>query len=498
MNENNCTDYIMKRIKDFSKWLILIAALVIIPSCAINPVTGERQLMLMSEAREIEMGKQYDPQVISTFGLYEDEDLESFIVEKGTEMGKKSHRPDLEYHFRVLDSPVVNAFAVPGGYIYFTRGILAQFNSEAELIGVLGHEMGHITARHTVSQQSRQQLGQLLLIGGMIASEKFRDFAGYAMQGMQLLFLKYSRDHERESDRIGVQYASQMHYDAQEMAEFFNVLHDMQSGSEQSPVPAFLSTHPDPGDRYTAVTRLTEQWKDSLGYSEWLVRRDSYLDMIDGMVYGEDPRQGFVENSSFYHPEMKFKFPVPSNWKLQNTPMQVQMAPSDGNALMIFTLAKQNNAEEAAQATLKELNLDVLETDARRVNGLPAFVTVSEQVSQNQQTGEEQAINVLSYFIEYSGSVYVFHGVSSDSDFNSFTGTFESTMSNFDELTDPGKLNVQPKRIRIREVRNSTTVADALRSFGVPQEKLEEFALLNKKEITDRVQAGERLKTLGE
>lgn len=184
--------------KRFASFFLGLAALLIIPSCAVNPVTGKKQLMLMSEAQEIAMGKQYDPQVMATFGEYPEEELLRFIEAKGREMARISHRPNLEYHFRILDTPVINAFAVPGGYIYFTRGILAQFSSEAELIGVLGHEMGHITARHTVSQQSKQQLGQLLLIGGMIASEKFRDFAGYALQGMQLLFLKFSRDNERQ------------------------------------------------------------------------------------------------------------------------------------------------------------------------------------------------------------------------------------------------------------------------------------------------------------
>ncbi len=488
----------MKPIKNFSVWLILIASLLLIPSCAVNPVTGKRQLMLFSESQEIRMGKEYDPQVISAFGLYEDEDLKAFIEEKGTEMGKISHRPDLEYHFRILDSPVVNAFAVPGGYLYFTRGILAQFNNEAELIGVLGHEMAHVTARHTVSQQSKQQLGQLLLIGGMIASEEFRDFAGYAMQGMELLFLKFSRDNESQSDRIGVQYASKLQYDGQQMAEFFNVLHKMNSGDDNSPVPAFLSTHPDPANRYENVTRYAQQWKDSLNYSEWLVREDSYLDMIDGMVYGEDPRQGYVENNAFYHPEMKFKFPVPSNWKLQNTPMQVQMAPEDGKALMIFMLAQQESLDEAAEATIDQLELEVLDRKRTTVNGLPAVNVVSEQVSQNEQTGEERTIKVLSYFIDYAGEVYIFHGVSSEPDFDSFYNTFETTMINFDELTDPQKLNVNPKRIRIREVRNASSVGDALRAFGVPQDRLEEFALLNKKEVTDRVQAGERLKTLEE
>lgn len=486
----------MKRIQITGKLLLVLIAAVLVPSCAVNPVTGKKQLMLLSEAQEIQMGKEYDPQVIATFGLYEDEDLKAFIEEKGTEMGKISHRPELEYHFRILDSPVVNAFAVPGGYLYFTRGILAQFNNEAELIGVLGHEMAHVTARHTVSRQSKQQVGQLLLIGGMIASEEFRQFADYAMQGMQLLFLKFSRDDESQSDRIGVQYASELRYDGQEMAEFFNVLNQMHSDDNQSPVPTFLSTHPDPGNRYENVTRYAQQWKDSLGYSDWLIRGDSYLDMIDGMVYGEDPRQGYVENSAFYHPEMKFKFPVPSNWKLNNTPMQVQMAPEDGKALMIFMLAQQENLDEAAEATIEQLNLTTLNSERTTVNGFPAIAAVSEQVSQNQQTGEEQAIKVLSYFIDYGGTIYIFHGVSSEPDFNSYFNTFETTMNNFDELTDPQKLNVQPDRLRIRKVQQNGTLADAFGYFNVPESLQNELALLNNLELSDQVSAGKLIKVI--
>src|SRR5690554_1232195 len=243
----------MRQINYFIRIMLVVCTALMVPSCAVNPVTGKRQIMLMSEEQEIAMGREYDPQVIATFGEYKDDKLLAFIQDKGNAMGKVSHRPDLQFHFRILDSPVVNAFAVPGGYIYFTRGILAQFNNEAELVGVLGHEMGHVTARHTVSNQSKQQLGQLLLIGGMIASEQFRDFAGYALQGMQLLFLKFSRDNEREADRLGVEYASKIQYDAQKMADFFNVLNKMNMASDHGGIPTFLSTHPDPGDRYNAV-----------------------------------------------------------------------------------------------------------------------------------------------------------------------------------------------------------------------------------------------------
>lgn len=488
----------MKSLQIFSRFLLVCAIALLIPSCAINPVTGRRQLMLISEAQEIEMGRQYDPQVIATFGQYQDEDFLRFIQTKGDEMGKLSHRPDLQYHFRILDSPVINAFAVPGGYIYFTRGILTQFNNEAELMGVLGHEMGHVTARHTVSTQSKQQLGQLLLMGGMIASEKFAQFAGYAMQGMQLLFLKFSRDNEREADRLGVEYASRIHYDAQKMAEFFNVLNKMNMKSDVGGVPTFLSTHPDPGDRYNSVTMQARQWKDSLDYSKWMVNENSYLHMIDGMVYGEDPRQGYVDGNVFYHPDMEFMFPVPAGWKLENSPLQVQMAPGDGSALIIFAAAKQKSAAEAVEATLADLNLTLLDSKRTTVNGLPAMAAVSQQVSQSQQTGQQQTIKVLSYFIEYGGTVFVFHGVAADENFNSYFRTFESTMINFNRLADPSKLNVQPKRIRVMQVQQDGTLANAFRYFGVPQNQMNELALLNNLELTDQVNKGKLIKIIGE
>ena len=159
----------MKKLNIPGIFLLFTATVLLVISCAINPVTGKKQLMLMSEAQEIQLGISYDPQVMATFGEYADNNLQNFVQTKGTEMGKISHRPNLEYHVKVIDSPVVNAFAVPGGFIYLTRGILAQFNNEAELMGVLAHEMGHITARHSVQSAEQTALGQLLLIGGMIA-----------------------------------------------------------------------------------------------------------------------------------------------------------------------------------------------------------------------------------------------------------------------------------------------------------------------------------------
>ncbi|MGD9328412.1 MAG: M48 family metalloprotease [Cyclobacteriaceae bacterium] len=480
------------------RFLSYLLIIFFLPSCAVNPVTGKKQFMLMSEEQEIAMGKNYDPSVIATFGLYEDEELQNFITEKGSEMAKISHRPNLDYHFRILDSPVVNAFAVPGGYIYFTRGILAQFNSEAEFIGVLGHELGHVTARHSASQQSKQQLSQLALMGGLVISPEFRYFADYAMQGMQLLFLKFSRDNETESDRLGVEYSSKINYDASKMADFFLVLKEMQLNSEQGGVPTFLSTHPDPGDRYTSVHNEAKQWQDSLKYNDWQVNRETYLKRIDGIVYGEDPRQGFVESNTFYHPALKFQFPYPKGWKLINTPLQVQIAPEDGKAIIILSLSEKNNLDQAADANIEALNLQVSERKSLNVNGLPAISIDSKQIPEGTQSNPQDTIRLNSYFIQYDQKIYVFHGITFDSIYDKYRDDFTGAMANFSRLTDPGKLNKQPQRIRIKQVQRSGTVKDVLEYYSIPEAQKQNIAFLNNMNLTDKLERGDLLKIVSD
>ena len=193
----------MKRLASIS---LMVIVLLIADSCAKNPVTGKNELMLMSKDQEIALGQQSDPEIVAFFGLYQDEELQKFIDVKGKEMAAISHRPDLPFEFKIVDSPVVNAFAVPGGYVYFTRGIMAHFNNEAEFAGVLGHEIGHVTARHSAKQYSNAMLGQIGLVAGSIISPEFAQFADIASTGLQLLFLKFARDAESQSDKLGVEY----------------------------------------------------------------------------------------------------------------------------------------------------------------------------------------------------------------------------------------------------------------------------------------------------
>lgn len=471
--------------------LITLGLLTVGLSCAVNPVTGKKELMLMSEQQEIALGIQSDPEVVASFGLYESPAIQAFISEKGTKMAAVSHRSNLEYHFKVLDSPVVNAFALPGGFVYFTRGIMAHFNNEAEFAGVLGHEIGHVTARHGARQQTTQILGQAGLIFGLIISKDFAQFADVASQALGLLFLKFSREHETESDRLGVEYSTKIGYDAREMAGFFQTIKRL--SGDQGGIPTFMSTHPDPLDRYNTVGKLAVEWQQKAGGTTYNVNRDAYLRMIDGIVYGEDPRQGYVENNVFYHPELKFQFPVPAAWKVQNMPTQVQIAPSDGKALLLFNLAQEKDLRSAADATVTKDSLRQVEpAQMVTVNGLSGVSILADQVNPQNNT----TIRLQIYLIQYNNIIYRFYGMSYLADFTTYRPAFLQTMQNFKTLTDQSKINVTPEKIKVRQVTADATLAAALRSFNMPENRLAELAIVNGMELTTPVTKGMLIKTV--
>ncbi|HRE51193.1 MAG TPA: M48 family metalloprotease [Flavitalea sp.] len=485
----------MKKIVRFA---ILPLCLLLADSCSVNPVTGKKQMVFMSEAQEIALGQESDPQILAQYGLYEDSALQAFITEKGKQMAAISHRPNLPYEFRVVDSDILNAFAVPGGYVYFTRGIMAHFNNEAEFAGVLGHEIGHITARHSVIQQRNAMLGQLGLIAGLVIAPDLAQFAESASQGLSLLFLKFGRDDESQSDQLGVEYSSKIGYDAKEMAGFFKTLQRSaaQVGGEE--LPDFLSTHPNPLNRYEAVSKGAVEWQQKLNLNpaKLQVNRNSYLKRIEGLLYGQDPNQGYVENNSFYHPILKFQFPLPAGWYFQNTPQRVQMAPQDGKAMMMLTLAPGKTLEESANAVLQQYSLKVLDSKKTTVNGLPALAMLADQQQDQQQQQQQAVLRTLSYLISHGGNIYHLIGVAATADFNQYTPYFNNTMLKFSQLTDPSKLNRKPDRVRIKTVSGSPTLRQALQTYRVPEAKMEEMAILNGLELDHKLSPGDLIKVV--
>jgi predicted Zn-dependent protease len=468
--------------------IILIGLIAWAISCAVNPVTGKKEFMLMTESDEIALGKQSDQEVSQSYGIYEDAELNAYVNQIGQRMAKLSHRPNLTYSFKVLDTPVINAFAVPGGYVYVTRGILSYMNNEAELAGVVGHEIGHVTARHTAQQYSRTQLAQLGLGVGAILSEKFRQYAGLAQFGASMLFLRFSRDNERQSDNLGVEYSTRAGYDANEMANFFETLERMNPGSDQSGLPGWFSTHPNPADRYNTVRKEAQIWQKKLALQNLAVEQQTYLKEIDGIVFGEDPRQGYVEGNTFYHPQLKFTFPVPANWQVNNTPAQVQISPEKQDAAILFSLDNNASPALAAQEFIKGTNAVVQSSDAIRVNGMTAQRVVADVAS------DQGNIRVMSYFIEKDNSVYAFHGFSVVESYPTYNASFANTMGQFNRLTDAKKINVQASHLQIRTASASGNARTVLKSMGVADDKLEEMALLNGVRLEDAMPSNKLIK----
>ena len=475
--------------------LLYLLILTVVFSCSRNPVTGKKQLSFMSTEQEKAMGAQSDPAVVAQFGRYEDKEIQDFITQEGNKMVKVSHRPDLPFEFKILNSPVVNAFALPGGYVYFTRGILAHFSNEAEFAGVLGHEIGHVTARHGAEQYTNQILSQVGLMVGLVLSPTVRQFANELSQGVQLMLLSNSRAHESQSDELGVEYSTKIGYDANYMANFFRTIGRLGEESGANAIPTFLSTHPDPGDRFTRVHELATEWQNKLQLPEYKVNRNSYLDMIDGIIYGEDPREGYTDNGVFYHPQLRFQFPYPNGWQLVNTPQQVQMAPQDQNALMLLSLAQGNSLEEAANGFVQNYNLTVVETNNKSVSGYNSLQLVADQVNEQDPT---QSVRLLTYFYHDRSNnlIYQMLGVAPKQEFGQFSNYFLFTMDNFKTLTDQARINVKPEQIKVVTIPSSMTLQQALRRYNMPSNRFNELAILNSMELNQPLQANDKIKVV--
>ncbi|NOX37498.1 MAG: M48 family metalloprotease [Calditrichaeota bacterium] len=472
------------------KWFLILLGLAFLLGCAVNPVTGKRELILLSEADEIQLGIQTDRQLVQMYGIYDDPELQLYIQQLGQKLAALSHRPHLDYQFKLTDTPVINAFAVPGGFVYITRGILAYLNSEAELAGVIGHEIGHIAARHSAKQYTRIQLAQLGLGLGAMLSEQFARFSGLAEIGLGLLFLKFSRDQEKQADELGVEYAARAGYDASEMANFFLTLDRMTPEEQKGGLPSWFSTHPNPRDRVVKIRQLARNWVQKLGLTQPHIERQTYLKKIDGIVFGEDPRQGFVRKGYFYHPDLKFQFPVPRGWEVQNTPTQVRLVEPGERAAILFTIADANSPRQAADQFVRKEKALVLSNTASRINGFPAQILLSEIAS------SDQIIRILSYFIRKGKVVFVFHGFTRGDLFPQFQSTFEHTMANFKVLRDRSLLSIQPDRIEVRRVQRAAPLRVVLKRWRILENDLETTALINGLKLTDTVEAGTWLKTI--
>lgn len=479
-----------------SRMALPIIFLLVFPfatDCARNPVTGKRQIALISEQQEIAYGREAHPEVLAEFGRVEDGELQNYLDRIGQELAGVSHRPELEWHFTVVDAPVINAFALPGGYIYFTREILGYMNNEAELAGVLGHEIGHVTARHSVKQISRAQLFSLGLGLGSVISPTFAQFGELAQAGVGLLFLKYGRDDERQSDELGIEYMSKVGYDPRELSDFFQVFQGLQERTDQS-LPGWLSTHPAPPERIENTAELARQAISQNPAKEWRTARDTFLQRINGIVFGENPREGFADDGWFLHPDLKFRFRFPDGWRVQNSKRSVVVFPQNQEAAIQLTLArapKGTSPEDFARNIAQQPNTRMVDGRRTQINGNPAFVGVYEL-----RDPQGNSLGALAGFISYQGNLYQLVGMSPAQLFGRYRSVFEQSLNSFTELTDGNALDVQPDRLRLRQVRQGETLQAIAEALSNPRVKVEDLALLNRVDPDQPLPAGSTIKVI--
>ncbi len=468
--------------------ILAIAALLLVEACARNPVTGKREVMLVSEAQEIAMGREAARQIPQELGLLSDRDLVRLVQTRGTAIARASERPHLPWEFHVVDSPVVNAFALPGGFAYLTRGILAHMNSEAEMTGVLGHEIGHITARHSAQQMSRAQLTSLGLGLGMVFVPEVRPFGDLLQGSLGLLFLKFGRDDESEADRLGVRYSLGQSYDPRPMAAFFDVLARRGERSGEV-IPTWLSTHPDPADRGQKILALVRETAPTDARLE--VGEESFKRMLEGLSFGDDPREGFMEANVFKHPDLKFQITFPQGWRVTNTRQRVLAGSSDA-AFEMTASRGASNADPRAQAArvFQSAGLQAGRGLSLRIGGFPAFVVSFRQQSQ------AGAIDGDAAFLRDGEMMYQIFAYTSPDRYARMRTVFRQIFGSFSRLTDPEDLEAQPQRIVLYRVPRTTSAREALLDSGIVASQLEEMAIVNHVRLEDRVEAETLLKSV--
>jgi predicted Zn-dependent protease len=464
--------------------LATAALLGLLAGCAINPVSGHRELALISESQEIEIGRQMALAAEGQIGLVDDADLQAYVGRIGMQLAQASERPGLPWAFRVVDDPTPNAFAAPGGYIFVTRGLLALMRNEAELASVLGHEVGHVTARHSVAMMSRAQLAQIGLGLGSILSPRVAQLGDVPAGGLQLLFLSYGRDAERQADDLGYGYALAQGYDVRQMVNVFAALQQSAELAGQSPLPTWLASHPYPAER---IARIRQRLETLPPEPARRVAEEDYLARIDGLVYGVNPRQGDFENNRFLHPELAFRIDLPKGWAVQNLPQVVAAGSPARDALIQLTLA-QGQARNAADAFFSGQGITAGRVKSETVNGLPAIVGGFDV-----QT-EQGVLGGIAAFITHADRTYRILAYSPVDQLAGYEGTFRGSIDSFRRLTDRAALARQPDRLEVVRITRPISVAEFHRTQPSTISP-DELALINQLARPDTVMpAGFRAK----
>jgi predicted Zn-dependent protease len=458
------------------------ATIALLGACATNPVTGKSDLALMSEDSEKRLGQQMHVQITQTMGVYEDARLQAYVQEIGDKLARQSHRPNLDWKFTIVDTDDVNAFATPGGFVYLSRGLLPFLASEAEFAAVIGHEIGHITARHSVQRQGQSTVAGVLGAAAAIFTGQpaLGDLAGIAGQAV---ISGYGREQELEADRLGAEYLARTGYDPEAMIRVVRVLKEQElferdraraEGRDARIYHGVFSTHPDNDTRLReVVTAASKVEGRAAGQVE---NTETYLQRIDGLAFGSSRRQGMVRDNRFYHADFQFTIAFPQGWNIQNDPRQLLATSRDRNHVMLVTAqAPPAGVTSARDFTLRGLASKRLDqSESLTINGLDAFTTIVR--GDNSPFGN--ASNVRYVVIYHNNLMWIVRGASrAGAPAPEGDVLFTSAAKTFRQLrTEEFKL-AEPNRLRIVRAPEGATVASLaarspLASYSVEQHRL--------------------------
>jgi len=477
----------------------MLIALAILAAGALGSVRPAHAQVFMSAEQEKKIGAQEHPKILQQYGgVYHERDLDAYVATIGGRIAANSNDPKMGYTVTLLNSSVINAFALPGGYVYITRGILSLANSEAELAGVLGHEIGHVTAHHTAKRYDRAMATNILgaLAGILTGSSAVGQIAGL---GGQAYLASFTREQEYQADQLGVIALARTGYDPYAQADFLHTMDletslDAQLAGKNARGSDFFASHPNTPDR--VVKAIQEAKASGVAVSARPRLRNEYLTHINGMLYGDDPKEGIVRGRTFLHPDLGFKFTVPSGFTIQNTPSAVGARAQDGS-LIIFDIGKSKSGSDPGRYLSQEFAPEV-KTRAGRietfsVNGMPAATTLV-QVQTQQGTR-----NLRMVAIAWSKSdMYRFLCVTATNRTQAMEGPFQSTVMSLARLSQSERKTAKPLRVRVVTAGSGDSVKSLASRMQFDDHREARFRAFNGMDANDVVKSGQKYKIIAE
>jgi predicted Zn-dependent protease len=463
--------------------LLAFVASASLSGCSTNPVTGSPDLVFQSEAGEIKRAKEVHPMLLQQFGgAYEDQQIQAYVNEVGQKAAKASHRPELQYTFTVLDSEEINAFTTGGGYVYITRGIMNYLNSEAELTAVLGHEIGHITARHPVRQQSKSTLAGIgaMAVGIFTGSG---DLAGLANYAGAALISGYGRDQELEADRLGAEYLVKVGYAPEHMIDVVRLLKnqelfEIQRAREEKRQPhvyhGVFASHPDNDQRLSEVVKAADKLEAKIDNKD--AEHDKYLKVVEGLPVGASRAQGALKGNRFYHAHLGLTLAFPSGWNVENRADRlIALSPQKDSMLQMQTQAPPPNTGPREFLSRLLARQSAGQAEPIEINGLQGYTTIVRAAPT-----EFGIVPVRYVVIYYNNLAYIFAGASrGSSNVPAADPLFMSTVKTFRRLKQNEFALAEPYKIKTIRATENTRIADLAKSSPLKKYPAEQLRLLN-------------------